>query len=300
MHNASPPRIAGQKRAAEASPKLTPDNHPLVDTGNNMVMEECDEELVPARLEDKFAQHPGCSATKPWLDPEAYSALLREPDPPQPGDWLPYDFDEGDEYTASNMREINGLKLEEELRSRVQKCKQQERSQSHPKWGPFRLAASTSQPSEFEVINSKGNKVLSLRRADYSLHTGEVEFDVGDSLTYTILCYAGPKLVLDQISPAISSKLAPGPFRLQRDVNHPRQINVSSCGNIVHSFDLSQTPRPSDEDNLPPGQQGSLNLKRRLNFGAIRSQSYDVNSTANELLGRPRILLAKQLEIIFY
>lgn len=51
---------------------------------------------------------------------------------------------------------------------------------------------------------------------DYKLDTAELVLDVDDTLTYALLCYAGPKIVLEQITPILGNKLAPGPLAIKR------------------------------------------------------------------------------------
>jgi hypothetical protein len=86
---------------------------------------------------------------------------------------------------------------------------------------------------DIKVYNVKGQKATSIKYNDFRLATDELEFEVDDNLTYALLCYAGPKLVLEQITPILEDKLAPGPYRLSRDINQPKMINVSACGDIL-------------------------------------------------------------------
>ena len=125
------------------------------------------------------------------LDQQEYEALIKEPPPPTPAQYLQYDFDETDEFTAQNMTKYNGCKLEEDLRSKTLKCRQQDRSQAHPKWGPFHLSPS-SLPSVVEIINSKGKKAFSFLAAEYLIDTGAFNFSTDEFSTYRLLCYEGP------------------------------------------------------------------------------------------------------------
>ena len=74
-----------------------------------------------------------------FLYPNIYESFLQEPPPHTPGQYLPYNFDDDGSFTRQNLIWFNGLKLEDDLRQKTLKCKQQDRSQVHPKWGPFLL-----------------------------------------------------------------------------------------------------------------------------------------------------------------
>ena len=88
------------------------------------------------------------------LDRVIYESLLSEPSPPTPGDCLLHEFYDEDDDTLNILYQINGLKLEEALRQKTVLCKQQNHSQAHPKWGPFRLICSDNQ-ADVNSINKK-------------------------------------------------------------------------------------------------------------------------------------------------
>ena len=215
MGETSPPRMAGNKSAAASSPAITPPGQGIARSlaPNNSAVEECETELKPSRLSDKFGAPPKkktSSSIAPsgstnsnelidWMDPLKFAELVSDPSPPTTGEVLPYEFDDEDEYTKTNIYKLNGLKLEECMRRKVDKCKQQDRSQAHPKWGPFRLQA-TQNPSEMEIINHKGKKALYFKVEELSLGAGDLIFDSNDLPTYTLLCYAGPKTIMLQIA----------------------------------------------------------------------------------------------------
>ena len=116
-----------------------------------------------------------------------YDALMNDLDPPQPGEYLAYDFNEDDTFTLTNICHLNGLKLEEILRLKVLKCKQQDRSNAHPKWGPFCLAPVDSSTETYQIMNGKGKKALTFHPAEFSLDTEGIPFDTSDTYTYTLL-----------------------------------------------------------------------------------------------------------------
>lgn len=105
-------------------------------------------------------------------DQKVFEDLISEPKPPTPGECLPYTFDDDDVYTKQNIYTVNGLKLEECMRQKALRCKQQDRSQAHPKWSPFWLQP-IQNSSEIEIVNSKGKKALTLPE-DFSLDTGDL------------------------------------------------------------------------------------------------------------------------------
>jgi hypothetical protein len=96
-------------------------------------------------------------------------------------------------------------------------------------------------------------------------------------------------LLVDQVKKALETKVAPGPYRLQRDINNIRTKSVLSCQDTFHAFDLSQTPRPSNEDTLPIGQQGSMALRRCLNFGKNTSHTFDKGSAPSTTQQKQRL-----------
>jgi hypothetical protein len=212
--------MAGNKRAAVSSPSITPpgagttQQHSSTDDPPN----EYNTEWKPARLEDKYGVPPRKKSISTnhtsnlkdedqsgklinLLNPGIYEDLLSEPSPPKPGDWLPYEFDEEHEATVMVLCQLNGLKLEEALRQKILRCKQQDRSQAHPKWNPFRLEVHKDEVLA-DIINCKGKKALTFQLNDYFLDTGDLLFDTYDAPTYTLLCYVGPKMVVTQVAKA--------------------------------------------------------------------------------------------------
>ena len=286
MQGNSPPRVAGYKRAAVNSPAITPPGtkrtDPVVLDGSDAL----DTELKPSRLEEKFGKPPKKKSSSTTdvqgqegedeggeinlLDQQEYEALIQEPPPPTPAQYLQYDFDETDEFTSQNMAKYNGCKLEDDMRAKTLKCKQQDRSQAHPKWGPFRLSPSPL-PEVVEIINSKGKKAFSFLAAEYLLGTGEFSFDTEEFSTYRLLCYAGPKLVLSQLHRAQQlqaiDKTILGPFQLSRHETEFLVICISFEGKVFHSFDLSTTTLPQDSEWIPVGQRGTYTHKKRISFG---------------------------------
>jgi len=141
--------------------------------------------------------------------------------------------------------------------------------QAHPKRGPFRLQ-SVKNSSEVEIVNSKGKKALAFKPEQFSLETGELIFNMDDISTYTLLCYVGPKAFVLQVATArrraTLQKSDNDPFTLSRDSDNQKMIHIANTDGVFHSFDLLKTPRPSDEDWIPVGQQGSSSLKHRVSF----------------------------------
>lgn len=129
--------------------------------------------------------------------------------------------------------------MEEALRQKVLRCKQKERSQSHPKWGPFKLKPSSS-ADEIEVLNSRGKKALVIAKKAYELNTEEYQFDKTDTYTYTHLCYAGPRLLVSQLREKGCTRT--GLLRLSRDHDNAKILHVKDGGKILLSLDLSDTP----------------------------------------------------------
>ena len=292
MMDISPPRMAGNKRAAASSPAITPPGlgNPCFLTQPDAALENCDTELRPAPLADKFEVPPkkksSANPTNPTvastqleedsvdeginlLDPGIYEDLISEPHPPTPGEWWPYDFDDEDEGTLNILYQLNGLKLEEVLRQKTVRCKQHDRSQAHPKWGPFHLIWADNQ-AEVNIVNKKGKKALTFTFDDYLIRTGDLVFDTADDSTYTLLCYAGPKLVTSQVHEAKQlaalSRDDNGPFRLSRDPSDKKLICILDSEGVRYTFDLLVTPRLKNEECIPVGQQGSCALKRILSY----------------------------------
>lgn len=215
------------------------------------------------------------------LDPQAYKELMEDDPPPTQGEILPYNFDDEDEPTTTILLTINGFKLEEALRQKALKCKLQDRSQAHPKWGPFKIATVDSPADGIVVINAKGKKAFQFPRDDYLLHTPGLSFSTEDPTTYTLLCYLGPLMVTGVISEAKHSKAIPmdncGPFKLARQEESNRLISVTYEGEVLYSFDLATFPRPTNEASAPAGQQCSGILLRRL--AILKPLTRTVNST---------------------
>jgi hypothetical protein len=137
MNESSPPRIAGNKRAAVSSPAITPPGqgttHPLAPLDTET--EDFDTELKPARLADTFEVPPKKNTTSlnsqplkqlyhvdhiedseeciDLLNQQVFDELVSEPKPPTPGEFLAYNFDDDDAYTKATIYTLNGLKLEE-------------------------------------------------------------------------------------------------------------------------------------------------------------------------------------------
>ena len=136
-----PSRSSGIKRAAISSPVISPPCENLnltATTTASSVHQESGTKMQPLRLVDKFpAPHKKRMASHTThesstqhenlidgMDPTIIADILRDLDPPTPGEVLPYDFDEDNVYTAKSIKELNGLKLEEALRCKATKCKQ--------------------------------------------------------------------------------------------------------------------------------------------------------------------------------
>ncbi|KAL3780888.1 hypothetical protein HJC23_009934 [Cyclotella cryptica] len=281
MGETSPPRMAGSKRAAVN----------FACHHSSWHADDCNTELKPARLEDKFEAPPkkkASSSTDAFLvlqhpndmlddlddaidltDKKVYEELLSEPKPPSSGECLAYTFDNEDDFTKQHIYTLNGLKLEELMRQKTLRCKQQDRSQAHPKWGPFRLQ-NMDNSGDMEIVNSKGKKALYFKPEDFSISTGELSFQVDDTVTYTLLCYVGPKAIALQVSTARRKNRTlrddNGPFLLSRNAYNSKLIDVSKSDGVFHTFDPLHTPRPSDEDWIPVGQQGASALKNRVSF----------------------------------
>jgi hypothetical protein len=121
--------MAGNKRAAVSSPAITPPGPSMSQTPPSTTDEGdiCEEELKPARLEDKFGvplkkrstqssfnspapQHDNSSDDRiNFLDPKIYEKLMSEPKPLTPGQWLPYEFNEEDDITMK-LRDMEPLR----------------------------------------------------------------------------------------------------------------------------------------------------------------------------------------------
>ena len=129
------------------------------------------------------------------------SHYFEKPSSPTPVQYLPFDFDDKDDHTQQTLHWLNGLKLKEALRQKTVKCKQQDRSQAHPKWGPFHLLPART-PDDVDIFNSKGKKAPTFKLADYQSSTGDLVFDTEDIRTYTLLCYVGHKMLVLQIAEA--------------------------------------------------------------------------------------------------
>jgi hypothetical protein len=133
MHENSPPRVAGNKRAAVNSPIITPPGTKHTDPVVPDDSTAFDTQLKPSRLEDKFGKPPKKKPSSTsndiqildgkedggginLLDQQAYEALIQDPPPPTPAQYLQYDFDEADKFTLQNLVKYNSCTLEEELR----------------------------------------------------------------------------------------------------------------------------------------------------------------------------------------
>ena len=287
---------------------------------NNTVLntdaDECETALKPARLADKFDVPPKKKAsysTSTFLvleqpndmlydpdeaidltDQKVYKELLSDPKPPSPGECLAYTFDNEDAFTREHIYTLNGLKLEALMRQKTLRCKQQDRSQAHPKWGPFRLQ-NMENSADMEVVNSKGKKALYFKPDDFSISTGELSFQLDDTATYILLCYVGPKAIALQVATA-QRKDRPlrknnGPFRLSRNLDNSKLVDVSNEDGVFHTFDPVHTPRPSDEDWIPVGQQGASTLKHRVSFS---QEAKTTSSTQKHSYNRYNVLSEKE------
>jgi hypothetical protein len=177
------------------------------------------------------------------------------------GEVLPYEFDDEDKTTVMTLVQINGLQVEDALRQKVVKCKLQDRSQAHPKWGPFKLSSADSPLGHIAVTNAKGKRAHSFLKKEFLISHPTLSFALEDSVTYTLLCYSGPLMIATQIEAAKRSKVISreefGPFRLSRNTENPRLICISKGSNVLYCFNLSSTNRPAHEGTAPLGQQAS-------------------------------------------
>lgn len=49
------------------------------------------------------------------------------------------------------------------------------------KRGPFRLAPSSTNQTEIDILNNKGLKAMTIKKQDFALGTGDTEFDLDDT-----------------------------------------------------------------------------------------------------------------------
>jgi hypothetical protein len=122
-----------------------------------------------------------------WLNPKIYADLLADVTPPTPGEAIAYEFDDEDAVTTTTLLQINGIQVEEALRQKVLKCKQQDRSQAHPKWGPFRLSPADTPVGHIAVINSKGKRAHSFPKKELLIKHPTFSFKLDDSNIHTLV-----------------------------------------------------------------------------------------------------------------
>jgi hypothetical protein len=68
------------------------------------------------------------------------------------------------------------------------------------------------------VVDSKGKRSLTFPKKDFLLHHPTLSFEIENTTTYALLCYAGPLMIASQIEAAKRSQAIPenefGPSRL--------------------------------------------------------------------------------------
>lgn len=195
------------KRGAIHSPATSPQKDNT--THHNITMDE-HEPLTPNNLEMRFKSHlrykmmtmeeahakvAGDEWKSAWDHPQMILELISEPKQPNPGEVFPYEFDHEDNTTQQLLKHLNGKMIEMTTWEHVLSIKKQEVSRMHPHFDPFTISILPPDKIKCTVVNCKKEQAFTFKQHDYILDCMDMDFDLDDSTTYSILCILTPTLL---------------------------------------------------------------------------------------------------------